>query len=207
MWTNRRHYGTDHAKVDVSMWIRKFILGLLLVVTLPGYVFAETVYVTDNLRIGLRPAPDNNAPPIGVVVSGMKLEVLKRSDDYVKVRSTDGSEGWIKEIHVTNEVPVRLQLEQTTSQLQQLKKDTDDKTSQLKTAQESAQQLSNEVEGLRKSNDSLQAELASMNVKQGRSWAWLWVTLVILIALGGGFYAGMVWHRQKVAEKLGGLRF
>lgn len=189
------------------MWLRQFIIGMSLVVALPGYSFAETVYVTDNLRIGLRPAPDNNAPPIGVVVSGMKLDVLKRSDDYVKVRSTDGTEGWIKEIHITNEVPVRLQLEQTTSQLQQFKKETEDKTTQLKTAQDSLQQLNSEVEGLRKTNDSLQAELAGLSVKPGRSWTWLWVSLAILIAGGGGFYAGMVWHRQKVAEKLGGLRF
>ena len=74
--------------------MKQLVLVAFLMLSIP-LAGAETVYVTDNLRIGVRPEPDNNAPPVGVVISGMKLEVLKRSDDYVKIRSSEGVEGWI----------------------------------------------------------------------------------------------------------------
>ncbi|MBI3561695.1 MAG: TIGR04211 family SH3 domain-containing protein [Gammaproteobacteria bacterium] len=175
-----------------------------LMVVLP--VYAETAYVTDNLRIGVRPDPDNNAPPVGVVVSGMKLEVLKRSDDYVKVRSADGVEGWIKDIHITQDVPVRLQLEQMTDQQQRLKKDFDQQASQLKGAQQTASQMNAEIESLRNSNRQLSTALDAVGASQGNSWLWLWIILLLVMA-GGGFYAGALWHRRRVMLRLGGLRF
>jgi SH3 domain protein len=168
---------------------------------------AETVYVTDNLRIGVRPEPDNNAPPVGVIMSGMKLEVLKRSDDYVKVRSTDGLEGWIKEIHITRDVPVREQLDKVTLQFQQANKNLEEKTTQLKDATEANRQLTDTAAALRQTNEQLNAQLGSVGAARGSSLLWLWIILGILITAGGGFYAGMIWHRNYVMQRLGGLRF
>jgi SH3 domain protein len=168
---------------------------------------AETVYVTDNLRIGVRPAPDNNAAPIGVVVSGTKMDVLKRSDDYVKIRSAEGIEGWIKEIHITKEAPVRLQLDQITALYQQVKKDADEKSVQLKTVEDSHGKLTDEVAALKKSNEQLTSELQATGTDKGSSLVWLWIAMLVLAVGGGSFYAGMLWHRQFVMKKLGGLRF
>ncbi len=186
--------------------MKQFILLGLLFVILP-VAHAESVYVTDNLRIGVRPEPDNNAPPIGVIVSGMKLEVLKRSDDYVKIRSAEGMEGWVKEIHITRDVPVRAQLDKVTLQLQQATKDIDEKTALLKTTQDSNTQLADTVTTLRQSNQHLSSQLESLGAVQGRSLLWLWIAIGILLTAGASFYAGVLWHRNYVTDRLGGLRF
>lgn len=186
--------------------MKQFVLLGLLFVTVT-VANAETVYVTDNLRIGVRPEPDNNAPPIGVIVSGMKLDVLKRSDDYVKIRSTEGVEGWIKEIHITREVPVRAQLDKVTLQFQQASKDLDEKTALLKTTQDSNTQLADTVATLRQTNQHLSSQLESLGAVQGRSWLWLWIGLGILVTAAASFYAGIIWHRNYVTNRLGGLRF
>lgn len=183
---------------------------LLLVVfgwLLPGLVSAETAYVTDNLRIGVRPSPDNNAAPIGVVLSGVKLEVLKYSDDYVKIRSADGIEGWIKDIHITKETPVRLQLDQSTALYLQVKKDADEKAVLLKRAEEQNNKITEEVAALKNTNEELLSKLQATGQDKGSSLLWLWLVLLFLAAAGGSFYAGMIWHRQFVMKKLGGLRF
>lgn len=181
------------------------LVVVLAVLALPAQ--AETGYVTDHLRIGVRPVPDNNAPPTGVVVSGMKLEILKRSDDYVLVRNAEGIEGWLKDMHITRNVPVRLQLEQLAVEHQQTKKDAEEKTVQLANLQEAHQLLGEEAEGLREANKSLQADLDAM--RGPKDSGWLWVALIVLVLLmgAGGFYAGVVWHRRYVMQKLGGLRF
>ncbi len=186
--------------------MKQFVLLALLWAILP-LATAETVYVTDNLRIGVRPEPDNNAPPVGVVMSGMKLDVLKRSDDYVKIRSTDGIEGWIKEIHITRDVPVRVQLDKMTLQFQQVSKELEEKTSQLKTTTEANGQLTDTAASLRHSNEQLSAQVESLGAVKGQSLLWLWILLSLLVTAGGGFYAGMIWHRNHVMQRLGGLRF
>ena len=63
-------------------------------------VFAESVYVSDNLRVGVRPEPDNGYAPVGVVTTGMKLDVLERKEGYLKVRTDTDLVGWIKDIYV-----------------------------------------------------------------------------------------------------------
>jgi Bacterial SH3 domain len=186
--------------------MKQYFLLALLIGVLP-LATAEAVYVTDNLRIGVRPEPDNNAPPVGVIVSGMKLEVLKRSDDYVKIRNSDGLEGWIKEIHITRDVPVRAQLDKVTLQFQQVNKDLEEKTLQLKNTTEANGQLTDTVATLRQANERLSAQLESVGVVKGQSLLWLWIFLGLLVTAGGGFYAGMIWHRNYVMQRLGGLRF
>lgn len=47
---------------------------------------AEYVYISDNLRVGVRPEPVSSVPPISVVFTGMRLEVHERAEGYVKIR-------------------------------------------------------------------------------------------------------------------------
>ncbi len=186
----------------------RYLLLLVAVFWLvPGLVSAETAYVTDNLRIGVRPLPDNNAAPISVVISGMKLEVLKYSDDYVKIRNAEGIEGWVKEIHITKDIPIRIQLDQITTLYQQVKKETDEKSALLKSTEEHKNKLAEEVLDLKQSNEELMTKLQVTGHDKGSSFVWLWLVLLLLAVGGGSFYAGMIWHRQFVMKKLGGLRF
>ena len=187
--------------------MRSPLLLAAVLLLVPCLASAEIAYVTDNLRIGVRPLPDNNAAPVGVVVSGMKLEILKYSDDYVKIRNSEGLEGWVKEIHITKDTPVRLQLDQLSAVYQQVKKETDEKSLQLKTAGEQNEKLTEEVQSLKSSNKELSSKLQATGHDKGNKLVWVFVVVLILAVGGGSFYAGMIWHRQFVMKKLGGLRF
>ena len=49
---------------------------------------ADSVYVKDSLRVGVRTEPSNSVAPIGVVVTGMQLEGLERRKDGIPVPSS-----------------------------------------------------------------------------------------------------------------------
>ena len=102
---------------------------------------------------------------------------------------------------------MRAQLEKVTQQFQQASKDLEEKTTLLKNTQETNGQLSETVATLRQSNQQLSSQLASVGAVQDHSLFWLWVFLGGLVIAGGGFYAGMIWHRKYVSQRLGGLSF
>ncbi|NIQ12581.1 MAG: TIGR04211 family SH3 domain-containing protein, partial [Gammaproteobacteria bacterium] len=72
----------------------------------------DTVYISDTLRVGVRSEPDSRAIPIGVVMTGMKLEVLDRQDNFIRIRTEKGLTGWIKDIYALEKPPAVIQLKQ-----------------------------------------------------------------------------------------------
>ncbi|MEJ2181491.1 MAG: TIGR04211 family SH3 domain-containing protein [Gammaproteobacteria bacterium] len=85
-------------------------LGTILFVS-TGPVLAETGYVSDTLRVGLRPAPDSHAAPSGVIKTGMRLEVLESSNGYVRVKTEDDQEGWVRDTYIVNKPPAMITLQ------------------------------------------------------------------------------------------------
>ena len=71
----------------------------------PGAADAETVYVTDSLRLGLHAAADTSDRPFDNLVSGTAVEVLERNSNYARVRLADGREGWVKATFLVAEKP------------------------------------------------------------------------------------------------------
>src|SRR5688572_21116916 len=70
-----------------------------------SFASAETVYVTDSLRLGLHAASDTSDRPFENLVSGMAVEVLERNPNYARVRLADGREGWVKATFLVGEKP------------------------------------------------------------------------------------------------------
>lgn len=179
---------------------------VLLLVSLN--VMAETVYVSDKLRVGVRPEPDNSYTPVAVVQTGMELTVLDRQNGYLKIESANGITGWIKEIYAVQQKPAILKL-------QNLEKENTELATELKSQQETINTLEAANKTLNESMDSLKREHSRLQLLQARSrasqeqsgstWYW-WVLLSALIGVGG-FVAGMQWHRQQTMKRLGGLRF
>lgn len=85
---------------------------------------AETLYVTDRILLGVHQAANEDSPIITTIPSGTAIEVLARSDDFIKVKLQSGEEGWMSSQYLKNKRPataeldsvyVKLQKEQTTS--------------------------------------------------------------------------------------------
>lgn len=185
----------------------KLLFTLILFAGLSVSAFAETVYVSDELRVGIRPEPDIGYSPVGVVVTGMKLDVLDRQAGFVKIKTDDGMIGWIKDIYATDKKPAMLRLQQlqkkhtvVANQLKEISKD-------LKTLESSNQSLNEQVEELKQERAEwqlLQAKLASSQQQAKSTWYWWLMALVVVLV--GSFVGGIQWHRIQAMKRLGGLR-
>jgi SH3 domain protein len=81
-----------------SLLMAGFCLTLIL---LPSLSQAETMYVTDVLKLRLRSekGPDQNI--LGVVMSGQVVDVIQIEDEWAQVRLPDGKEGWVLRRYLT----------------------------------------------------------------------------------------------------------
>ena len=181
------------------------LVCLFLILTVRAY--AETVYVQDSLRIGVRTQPGNSATPIGVVVTGMQLEVIEHSGDYVKIRTDKGLEGWIKESYVATDVPAVIQLEALQKEYAELKARVGKHDDLLKSSELTNQSLSKELDEARNLNTELRLQLSKATQQDTESGAMtLWLILSYLLIAGLGVAAGIFWHRRQAMKRLGGLR-
>jgi len=71
-----------------------FYFFLLLVLALPRFAAAETMYVNDNLEVMVRGGKGVEFKILAIKKAHDPLEVLKTEDDYYYVRTEGGIEGW-----------------------------------------------------------------------------------------------------------------
>ena len=57
--------------------------------------FAESMYVTDRLKLTLRSGPSTEHKILAVVESGQKVEILEPGEDWSLVRNANGKEGYV----------------------------------------------------------------------------------------------------------------
>jgi SH3 domain protein len=84
-------------------------LILIFMALLPMIATAaeKTVYVTDELRLGLYDGEQTTGRPFQTLLSGAKLDVLERALMTVRVRTEDGVEGWVKTAYLVDTEPAR----------------------------------------------------------------------------------------------------
>jgi len=106
---------------------RQTFFVIFLFTLFPFISQAETVYVTDLLRLNLYEQAKSQGSVIKTVISGEALEVLERLPGFAKIRTTDGIIGWTKSAYLVTDKPPRLIVTNMEQQLSKMKK-------QLKTA-------------------------------------------------------------------------
>ncbi len=193
------------------MFRKPLLASLCLLASLAGHaVSAEQVYVSDTLRVGVRPEPDNRTAPVAVVLSGMRLEVLERREGYLRVRTEKGVTGWVREAYVVASPPATVRLAAMEARQAALAK-------RLAEAEAAAQALEKANQQLLQRVDSLTAERSRLIRQQARLQAavpeprpfrstWMWWLLGITVVAAAGFFTGISWYRQSVMRRLGGLR-
>ena len=155
------------------------MLALWLIAPLAA---AETVYVSDRLQAGLRAARDGNV--VKPIESGAMLEVLERDERFVRVRDKQGSEGWLELRYVSADPPARAQLAKLQDELNKAR-------SQLAEAQ-----LQETLARVRRPSP------AKPDAEYELDYLWLGIAFAMLIA---GFIAGIVWHRESIRRRMGGM--
>jgi SH3 domain protein len=108
---------------------------------------ADTRYVGDQLIITLRSGKSSENKIIKTLKTGTSLEVLEEGDTYLKVRTQDGTEGYVLRQYISADQPMVLraaELEKLNNSLQkknnELQTAKDNLEMELKTYQEDYQQ-------------------------------------------------------------------
>ena len=175
---------------------------------MPGIGLADTVYVSDNLRVGVRAEADNTSAAHGVVVTGMQLDVLERANGFIKIRSENGVEGWIKDSYVTNDKPAKLELIAMQAEHVKLQNLLAKQDKLLKDANAKSAAFATELESLKASNVELRSRLneTTKGKASQTNRTYIGYLMLLLVLAGGGFVAGVLWHRKQAMRRLGGLR-
>ena len=100
----------------------KRLLALLLLVTVATVTpaAAETVYVTDQLRLGLYAGEGATGQRLKLLSSGDALEVVERQTNFARVTTADGVTGWVKAAFLVSDKPAALIVAETEAARQQV---------------------------------------------------------------------------------------
>jgi len=129
--------------------------------------YAETMYVSDVLKLTVREGKGTGEKIIAVIQSGQRVDVLQREDEWALVLFDDGKEGWVLSRFLTSRATNNIKLKwlqkkhktltvQTATLLEEntkLKKENKEIDFLLKKANQSLEELS-------KSYDTLKTESA-----------------------------------------------
>lgn len=94
------------------------LLAALLALSLPA--LGESLYVTDNILLGIHQLPDEQSPILQSISSGTRIEVLERAGNFVRVQTSDGVEGWISAQYLVPQAPAIVQLKAAQEQVKKL---------------------------------------------------------------------------------------
>jgi hypothetical protein len=198
---------------------RALILTLALV---PLTAAAETLYVTERLSVPLYAMPVEGAS-VRTVEAGAALEVLERTDRFARVRERQGGEGWIDARYLVADAPARQQLTRTNEELTRLRRDLADTQGKLKkTEGELGQQVARGealIKQLAAAQTAATAAAAppppapeppapARTERSASVWAMEFSLSWLLLAfamLGTGFATGVVWLRESIKKRSGGM--
>ena len=192
----------------------RLILGLLA--SLPLAVVADTVYVTDNLRLGLYEAPDTSGRPFRMLESGQGMEVLTRDRNYANVQMPNGTEGWVKSAYLVSDKPAKLIVAETMAERDALAAELEEMRLAFAAPAETISNLQSEATDLAsklQASESLLEELEEQNAGfQGLKNQYKgslpvnWVAAAIGVCLLGGFLFGIWWVDRRSRIRHGGIR-
>lgn len=192
-------------------------IGILTLLALgPAPALGDTVYVTDNLRLGLYEAEDTSGRPIRMMDSGQAMEILTRDRNYANVRLPDGAEGWVKAAYLVDAKPAKLIVAEITAERDSLR-------TELETTKRAFAEPAAAIRALKEDAAAVDAQLAAANARileledhvdsvrgikeQYRgSLPLSWVVIATTVCLVGGILLGMWWVDRRSRIRHGGIR-
>jgi len=195
----------------LCFWVIIALLGVS-----PLSAFGETVYVTDNLRLGLYEAEDTSGRPTRMLESGQAMEILSRDRNYANVRLPDASEGWVKSAYLVDDKPAKLIVAELTAERDALQ-------TELQEVNQAFAEPAATIEALENDALSFEMELAASNARASAleeenasirglkeqykgSLPLSWVAIAIVVCLITGLLLGMWWVDRQNRIRHGGIR-
>ena len=179
---------------------------------------AESLYVIEQLVVGVSSTPDASGEHVATLRSGDRVEVLERAGDEVHVRLANGREGWVRASYLSAEEPLRVRLAQRDAEVARL----NDEVSALKAQLHPAAPAGAAGAAVSAAGGGATAPPATPRPAEdpaapapgalfgaGEERArpsWPWTLAAALIAFGAGFGLGALMLDRHIRRKYGGLR-
>ncbi|MEE9542546.1 MAG: TIGR04211 family SH3 domain-containing protein [Thermodesulfobacteriota bacterium] len=98
------------------------LLGFcLILLAVPATLYADTRYVSDKLIITMRRGAGNEFMIVKTLTTGTPLKILKEKEKYLKVSTTDGTEGWVLKQYITTDIPKTAVINSLQREIEKLK--------------------------------------------------------------------------------------
>lgn len=141
-----------------------------LVAFLPAHLQAETVYITDNLLVGLHEEKSIDSAILKVLPTGTPLEVIGRDGESVNVRDTTGDLGWISNSYLISNDPNKngsMDSSAAQKRIRALEAELQNTKMQKDETGQDPTRNANEIVKLKAENDSLKQQIKSDKLKSG----------------------------------------
>ena len=100
-----------------------FFIVTFIVPASVNSVLADTRYVSDRLIISVRDGEDQNAAVLGYLETAAPVEILEEKKDFLKIRTEDGIEGWVRAQYIVSEKPKSLIIDNLKNEIEALNKE------------------------------------------------------------------------------------
>jgi hypothetical protein len=185
-----------------------------------GVTPPRRLFVSDKLVLNVYSEPEQAGSRVATIETGDSVDELERGEGFVRVRLSDGQEGWVGSNYLTTEAPAAVHLRDLQRQQKSASQAVDKKAAE-------------EIARLKKEGESLQAQVKELKaaaasapipaddgVLEGASPAphqlaavapasaapiWLW-PLIVVLAAGLAYAAGYQSLARRIRKKFGGLR-
>ena len=211
-------------------------LSLLLAVALPVVAQEEgqpaepsepvspprRLFVSDKLVLNVYSEPEQAGSRVGTIETGDAVDELERGEGFVRIRLSDGREGWVGTNYLTTDAPAAVQLrdlqrqqksttravdKKAAEEIARLKKESESLQTQLKQlkAAASASAPAPDDDGVLEGASPAPQQLAMVAPANSSGSIWLWL-LVVVLAAGLAYAAGYQSLARRIRKKFGGLR-
>ena len=196
--------------------MRTALLLLLSFLFVPLSAFAETAYITDNLRLGLHQAADTSDRAFRTLESGQELEIISRDRNYANVRLPDGTIGYVKAAYLVFDKPAKLIVTQTQNEVDRLKQELESTKAAFAAPAETIGSLEQQLAERNSALESSAARIAELTdenkdyeERYGQykySLPFKWVGGAMFVCLLGGLLIGLWWIDVRSRKRHGGIR-
>lgn len=90
--------------------IKSFVFTGVLLLLFSNPILAETMYVSDVLKLTVRAGKGTSEKIIAVIESGQTVDVLQPEDEWALVLLDDGKEGWVLNRYLTGKITNNIKL-------------------------------------------------------------------------------------------------
>jgi hypothetical protein len=201
----------------------KRYIGIGMLVFACAAAQAEQLYIIDKLVVGVYPQAESEEGKLANLETGDAVEELERADKHIRVRLSDGTEGWVKANYLTAQPPAIVRLKELQASGATPAAPSPQLTQELTQLKEQNAALLKETEALKQANRSIETAPAPTPVQSVATPApelsrdqfygapepslplWMWIAAIL--ATGGvGFLVGYQSFARRLRNKYGSVR-